>query len=270
MLPATSSSAIAASRFPTCDLEPAGADIIDCSRWVIQHLNKLPGIASEATADKVEAHRTALLDCLSRLHSDGRMKSEGEDSVIRPIVVGVQAVTEYALLRQLEKGLIKEIAITFMTKKPPTPLSTAEGALPDSLATPAVLNSAGCIDTVTSRQHLLRKLITHPQVVMTSYYAQKHEASEQGYFDSFCRSNTLQFHAQQVGEIPDALSGATYQVTTNEGHEQWFGIRFTQVNQSSGQCTLFTNIELEGERALLGSWLDAHPLDNVLQGNDGN
>lgn len=256
MLPVTSSTAISASHSST--LEPNASNILDYSKWVIQNLKILPGMPSGATADNVEAHRAALLNCLSQLQSSGRLKWEGEDTVIRPVVVGVQAIIEQTLLCLLEKGVIKEVAATFTTKKPPTPLSTAQGALPDSLATPAVLNSSGCIDTVTSRQQLLRKLITYPQVSMSSYYVQKHEAREQEYFDKFSENNATHFYAQQVAEMPEGLSGATYQITTIDGQEQWFGIRFSQVSAASGQCTLFTNIELEGEKDFLFNWIAAN------------
>lgn len=256
MLPLTStSSAVNKLHFPANELDPCMADIIVYSKWVIQNLNKLPGIPSDATADKVEIHRAVLQDCLSQLKSAGRLKSEGPDISIRPIVVGVQAIIEHTLLCQLEKGLLKKVEITFTTNRPPTPLSTAESAIPDSLATPAVLNSPGCIDTITSRQQLLRKLITCPEVSMHSYYAQKHDVCEQGYFDSFCEINAHQFNARQVPEIPDALSGATYQIITNDNHEQWFGIRFTQASTSSSQCILFSDIELEGEKDLLFNWI---------------
>lgn len=230
------------------------ADIVVYSKWVTQNLIKLPGIASDATVDKVEQHRAALQDCLSHLSSAGRIKLEGPDLSIRPIVVGVQAIFEHTLLCQLEKGLLKKVDVTFTTKKPPTPLSGAENVVPDCLATPAVLNSPGCIDTIISRQYLLRKLITCPEVSMHSYYAQKHDVCEQGYFDSFCEKNAPQFNARQVSEIPDALSGATYHIINHDNHEQWFGIRFSQASSSLNQCILFSDIELEGEKDFLFKW----------------
>lgn len=231
------------------------ADIIVYSTLVIQNLNKLPGITSDATVDEVEIHRAALQNCLSQLKSNGRLTSEGPDISIRPIVVGVQAIIENTLLCLLEEDLITEVNIIFTTNKPPTPLSTAESALPDSLATPAVLNSPECLDTIASRQHLLHKLIARPEVSMFSYYVQKHNESEQGYFDRFCEKNAPQFNAQLVSDIPERLLGATYKIMTNDKQEQWFGIRFTQANMASKQCILFSNIELEGEKSLLFNWI---------------
>ncbi|MEH5891471.1 hypothetical protein [Enterobacter roggenkampii] len=158
MFSITSSGLTPAATAPVRGREPSTTNVLDYSKWVITHLNKLPGISADAEPEKIEAHRAALLNCFSELNATGRMTSEGEDAAIRPVVVGMQAIIEHTLLNQLDKGLIAKVEVIFTTKKPPTPLSSEQGALPDHLATPAVLNSSGCIDTITSRQNLLHKM----------------------------------------------------------------------------------------------------------------
>lgn len=234
---------------------PTTTNVMDYSKWVITHLNKLPGIPAGAEPEKIEAHRAALLKCLNELNTTGRMTSEGQDAAIRPVVVGVQAIIEYTLSSQLAKGLIDNVSVIFTTKKPPTPLSSGPGELPDHLATPAVLNSSGCIDTITSRQDLLHKMIKYPQVSMSSYYAQKHPENEQCIFDNFGIENRDNFKSWQVKALPKELSGATYEVTTCGGSKQWFGIRFTQASESSSKCTLFTDPDCEGEKERLFDWI---------------
>lgn len=255
MLPVTSSSVVNSGyRIPTYNQAPTTGNIFDISKNIIQNLSKLPGIAPGATFDEIEAHRLALLGHMSELQSVGRLKSQGDDSVIRPVVVGLQAVVEHTLLQQLKARQIDTVSMTFTTKRPPTPLCS-EGTVPDNLATAEVLNSSGCIDTIISRQNLLRMLIAHPEVSMWSYYDQKQDENEQRCFDNFCTQNSRNFHHQQVEKVPDDMSGATYQIIMRDGSEHWFGIRFTQANQSASECTLFTNTDPGGEKSQLLSWV---------------
>ncbi|MCK7227213.1 hypothetical protein L8P27_05020 [Enterobacter asburiae] len=260
MLSITSSGLTPATAAPARSSEPATTVVLDYSKWVITHLKKLPGISADAGPEKIETHRAALLNCLSELKATGRMTSEGEDAAIRPVVVGMQAIIEHTLLAQLDKGLIAKVEMIFTTKKPPTPLSAEQGVLSDRLATPAVLNSSGCVDTITSRQNLLHKMIKYPQVEMSSFYAQKHPDNEQHVFDKFCDDNKGNFHSCHVESMPDELSGATYEITPCDGDKQLFGIRFTQASEASSKSTLFTDINCEGEIELLFGWIaKQHP-----------
>ncbi|MBF0035808.1 hypothetical protein HAX39_24980 [Citrobacter freundii] len=259
MLPATSPNTIHGLHSFNTPQPPATSNVLKAAHTIIQQTAKLPGCTSGATSDEIQHHRTALLECWSALATpSGCFHAEGEDTAIRPVVVGMQAIIEQSILQMLDEGQLAQVSVMFTTQKPPTPLCSAPDLVSDRQATPAVLNSSGCVDTITSRQHLLRKLIADPKVDMTSYYVDKHSENEQHYFDHFSCLHSTNFHPCHVNEIPDNLSGATYKLTTTNNQTHMFGIRFTQASVSSRQCTLFTDGEVgKKEMELVSKWVSS-------------
>ncbi|HFS5793842.1 TPA: hypothetical protein ACH1J3_002884 [Citrobacter werkmanii] len=208
------------------------ADDVD---GLIANTPVLPG-ATVATAN---IHRAKMEQCKNILMSTGNWSQQQHDADNRNVAVGMQAMIETALLNELARDPKARLSIIVHTNNPPTPLCACGDYTP--LFHPSIRGDLAVESTVTSRiktnENFLR---LGNQVSFCSLYgAERAVATEQAFFDEKVRSNPGLFAVQTPEPPPVDLSGATYLYANGKNEKMVIGVRITQANIPSENCSLF-------------------------------
>lgn len=244
-------------------------------RKLINVMPKLPGITADASPAEVHQHRQNLLACVESLDKDGLWAQRQDDSTVRPVAVGLQAIFEQALLDTVAAGEILHADIIFTTANPLTPLCQApgNGHFNPSLTSGCVAHHPGSYDTVISRTHTVPQLLGRPEISVCAIYSRERaDPIAQAFYDSVCReqSDPNKFYSLRSGiSLPDCLSGACYFVVSKDNNTHLFGLRITQANIPTDNCVVFTKDNQQLLMSLRDNYVNAvaalHPEDEILR-----
>ncbi|EFE05607.1 hypothetical protein CIT292_11053 [Citrobacter youngae ATCC 29220] len=184
-----------------------------------------------------------MLGCFDVLSMNGKWSQQQGDSSNRNIAVGMQATLETALLASLAKDVKSHLNIIIHTNNPPTPLCA--DIISDSLFSASNKNDLAVLSTVTSRVYTAAQFLNAGcQVNFCSLYgSERSSPAEQECFDKKIADHAGCFALHTHEDPPVELSGATYVFTNGQGDKLTLGVRITQANVYSEQCSLFISNE---------------------------
>ncbi|WP_261423504.1 hypothetical protein [Serratia quinivorans] len=219
---------------------PLQSNVLDKIGQLIssQQISDLPGNSPGAS---IEVHRGNLQNCLQRLRSENIWDQQQSDANNRNVAVGLQAILENVLLNLLQENKANKLIIVVHTNNPPTPLCSDSSSDMMPMMHRDISTNPACQSTVLSRRQTNNDFLAcGDQVDFYSLYThpRKNDA-EQQMFEGKVIENSNLFPIHVMDTLPEELSGATYQLVDVNGDRMVIGVRITQANVASKNCSLF-------------------------------
>ncbi|KEQ17443.1 hypothetical protein [Endozoicomonas numazuensis] len=223
--------------------------------------------SSEVALEKLDVNElkmTMLADISSTVVSDGELANNiktdiarlaitplrrspevqiaGSDEITRPVAVSFQKAFEQSLMNMMDEAQLSQAAAIIHTRKPTTPLCNPAGKVLRQTMSVSMQGNPHRTKTIEDRTVTLRRMAQNgpPMDLYVAYVKgglDKRSPEEQLIYKHEVNSSAnTSLHNEEMAcsEMPDAIVGASYVLTTKLGHTLYFANNGTQAADATG------------------------------------
>ena len=178
---------------------------------------------------------------IDAMRKSSEIKISGSDKITRPIAVSFQKAFEQSLTNMVDESAITRATVIIHTRKPTTPLCNPPGkSLPETLH-PSMADDSARRKTIEDRTITLRKMARNAHIDLYIAYTRDGLSQRSAQEQAIYRSETTNpentsLHDARLActTMPDEIVGASYTLTTHNGHTLYFGNNGVQAVDGTG------------------------------------
>ena len=207
-------------------------------------MTMLTDIASIISSDReldADVKTSIARQAISPLRQSSEIQIAGADKVTRPVAVNFQRAFEQSLMNRINESTITQATVIIHTRKPTTPLCNPPGKSLTETLPPSMREDTGRRKTIEDRTITLRRMAKQPEIDLYVAYTHgglnKRSPQEQAIYRSEVNNpenSSLHDSEMTCKDMPDEIVGASYVMTTRQGHTLYFGNNGVQAVDGTG------------------------------------
>ena len=218
--------------------EPLSQDVNELKMTMLTDIASIISSDSELNANvKTSIARQAI----SPLRKTSEIQISGADNVSRPVAVSFQKAFEQSLVNMINESRITQVTAIIHTRQPTTPLCNPPGKVLTETLPPSMKSDTARRKTIEDRTITLRRMAKQPEIDLYVAYIHnglnKRSLEEQAIYRSeVSNPENTSLHDSEMAckEMPDDIVGASYVITTRQGHRLYFGNNGVQAIDGTG------------------------------------
>ena len=218
--------------------EPPSQDV---NKLKMAMLNDIASIISSDSELNANVKTSIDRQAISPLRKTSEIQISGADTVSRPVAVSFQKAFEQNLVHMINESKITQVTAIIHTRQPTTPLCNPPGKVLAKTLPPSMKSDTARRKTIEDRTITLRRMAKQPEIDLYVAYTHnglnKRSLEEQAIYRSeVSNPENTSLHDSELAcnEMPDDIVGASYVMTTPQGHTLYFGNNGVQAVDGTG------------------------------------
>ncbi|MCW7551225.1 hypothetical protein NX722_00840 [Endozoicomonas gorgoniicola] len=213
----------------------------DVNELKMAMLNDIASIISSDSELNANVKTSIDRQAISPLRKTSEIQISGADTVSRPVAVSFQKAFEQSLVNMINESKITQVTAIIHTRQPTTPLCNSPGKVLAKTLPPSMMSDTARRKTIEDRTITLRRMAKQPEIDLYVAYIHnglnKRSLEEQAIYRSeVSNPENTSLHDSEMAcdEMPGDIVGASYVITTRQGHRLYFGNNGVQAIDGTG------------------------------------